>query len=155
MANRCQQAPYCVYHSLGHNFFISAQDGGNEGRPPCKGVEEEDMIKGEEEEKVLRISHNLFNTTLHPLVAGLEYQGAVKTLKNDCELDLHLDTPTPLYCDVGLAHLVNAGYAKLSTTKLISPLPPPALFLSHFPLSHISLFHHSFHPFFPSIPQCC
>ena len=53
MAKRCQQAPYCVYHSLGHNFFISAQDGGNEGRPPCKGVEEEHMKKGEE---VLRIS---------------------------------------------------------------------------------------------------
>ena len=91
MANRCQQAPYCVYHSLGHNFFISAQDGGNEGRPPCKGMEEEDIKKGGED---LRISHNLFNATLRPLVAGLEYHGDVKTLKTT-KLDLYQEPPTP------------------------------------------------------------
>ena len=71
------------------SMLISAQVGGNEGRPPCKGVaelEKEEEEEGEEE-NVLRVSHNLFNTTLRPLVAGLEYQGAVvNTLKKLYEL---------------------------------------------------------------------
>ena len=68
-------------------MVIGAQVGENKGRP-CEGggqlaKEERESMKGEEE-KVLRVSHNLFNTTLRPLVVGLEYQGAavvVKTLR--------------------------------------------------------------------------
>ena len=66
-------------------MVIGAQVGENKGRP-CEGggqLKKEESMKGEEE-KVLRVSHNLFNTTLRPLVVGLEYQGAavvVKTLR--------------------------------------------------------------------------
>ena len=69
---------------------ICAQVGENKGRP-CEGggqlkKEERESRKGEKE-KLLRVSHNLFNTTLRPLVAGLEYQGAVvNTLKKLYEL---------------------------------------------------------------------
>ena len=55
--------------------------------------EESRRMKGDEE-KVLKVSHNLFNTTLRPLVAGLEYHGDVKTLKTT-KLDLYQEPPTP------------------------------------------------------------
>ena len=165
----CVRHTQCVYHSLleytlggeedehvGHNsIVIYSQVGGNEGRPPCKEVEEEPMKEGEEEQKVLRISHNLFNTTLRPLVSGLEYQGAVKTLR---KLLWQLTwIYTPLYCDVGLAHLVNAGYAKLSTTKLISSPHPPISLLSSSAISPspISPFAGPLFICFPSFSQCC
>ena len=61
-------------------LIICAQVGANERRPSCKGGGELKKEEGEEEgegENVLRVSHNLFNTTLRPLVAGLEYHGAM------------------------------------------------------------------------------
>ena len=61
-------------------IVICAQVGENKGRP-CEGggqlkKKERESRKGEKE-KLLRVSHNLFNTTLRPLVAGLEYQGEI------------------------------------------------------------------------------
>ena len=88
--------------------IVDAQVGEKKGRP-CEGerklkeYRERESLKGYWEEKVLpfdrcicfssnniqqylkkevlRVSHDLFNTTLRPLVSGLEYQGATAELK--------------------------------------------------------------------------
>ena len=80
---------------------IIIQDGEDKGRQTCEGlekVEKGDIGEAKKEEmkkkEDLRISHNLFNATLRPLVAGLEYHGDVKTLKTT-KLDLYQEPPTP------------------------------------------------------------
>ena len=51
--------------------FTFAQDLVEEVRPSCRGEWKENKIN---EENVLSLSHKIFNTTLRPLVAGLQYQ---------------------------------------------------------------------------------
>ena len=63
------------------------QVAGGPGEPGCgeeegeeveeEGKEREDEeAEGEEGESVIRLTHRIFNTTLHPLVAGVQYQGS-------------------------------------------------------------------------------
>ena len=52
-------------------LYTFAQDLAEEVRPSCKGEWKENKIN---EENVLSLSHKIFNTTLQPLVAGLQYQ---------------------------------------------------------------------------------